>query len=76
MKNIFIIIWALGFVLICALRTPVAYYQFYDRFVVMHTHIFSDKGKILAGQFILYNVIWAVFVILTYFLFVFIRKHK
>ncbi len=76
LNRIFVVIWLLGFVLICVLRTPVKYYQFYDRYIVIHTHIFSDKGKILAGQFILYNVIWAVFVLLTYGLFVFIKKNK
>jgi hypothetical protein len=74
-KKIFIVIYVLGFVLICALRTPVKYYEFYDRYVVIHTHIFSDKGKILAGQFVLYNAIWGAFVVLTYFLFKFIKKN-
>jgi len=73
-KQVFVIIWLLGFVLICTLRTPVKYYQFYDRYIVIHTHIFSDKGKILAGQFVLYNLIWAVFVWLTYLLFRYIKK--
>jgi len=52
----------------------VKYYQFYDRYIVIHTHIFSDKGKILAGQFVLYNLIWAGFVWLTYLLFRYIKK--
>ena len=76
MRNIFLIIWVLGFVLLCTLRTPVAYYQFYDRYIVIHTHIFSDKGKILLGQFVLYNIIWAGFVLLTYLLFRLIKKHR
>jgi len=67
--------YVLGIVLICTLRTPVKYYQFYDRFIVIHTHIFSNKGKILAGQFILYIFIWSVFILLTYQLFRYFRKN-
>jgi hypothetical protein len=74
-KKVFIIMYMLGIVLICTLRTPVKYYQFYDRFVVIHTHIFSNKGKILAGQFILYIFIWSVFILLTYQLFKYLRKN-
>jgi hypothetical protein len=74
-QKIFIIIYVLGLLLICTLKTPVKYYQFYDRYIVIHTHIFSDKGKILAGQFILYVLIWSVAVYLTYFLFKFLKKH-
>ncbi len=75
LKKVFIIMYVLGIVLICALRTPVKYYQFYDRFIVIHTHIFSDKGKILAGQFVLYIFIWSVFIFLTYLLFRYLRKN-
>jgi hypothetical protein len=75
LQKVFIIIYALGIALICTLRTPVKYYQFYDRFIVIHTHIFSDKGKILAGQFVLYLIIWSAFVLLTYQLFKYIRKN-
>jgi hypothetical protein len=75
LKKVFIIMYALGIVLICALRTPVKYYEFYDRFIVIHTHIFSDKGKILAGQFVLYIFIWSVFILLTYQLFRYLRKN-
>ena len=71
-----LVIWALGFILICALRTPIAYYQYYDRFVVIHSHIFSNRGKILAGQFILYNLIWGASVFLIYFLFKFLSGQK
>ena len=71
-----LVIWALGFILICALRTPIAYYQYYDRFVVIHSHIFSNRGKILAGQFILYNLIWGGFVILIYLLFKYLSGQK
>jgi len=74
-KKVFIIMYVLGIVLICTLRTPVKYYQFYDRFIVIHTHIFSNKGKILAGQFILYIFIWSVFILLTYQLFRYVRKN-
>ena len=74
-KKVFIIMYVLGIVLICTLRTPVKYYQFYDRFIVIHTHIFSNKGKILAGQFILYIFIWSAFILLTYQLFRYIRKN-
>lgn len=73
MKKAFVIMYVLGFILICALRTPVKYYEFYDRYVVIHTHIFSDKGKVLAGQFVLYQVIWAAFILLSYFLFRYIK---
>jgi hypothetical protein len=75
-KKIFLIIWILGLILLCCLRTPVKYYQFYDRYIVIHTHIFSDKGKILAGQFVLYNLIWAAFVFLVYLLFRFVTTNK
>jgi hypothetical protein len=34
-----------------------------------------SKGKILAGQFILYNIIWAAFIFLAYLLFKYIKKH-
>jgi hypothetical protein len=75
MKKIFIVMYVLGLLLICTLKTPVKYYQFYDRYIVIHTHIFSDKGKILAGQFLLYIFIWSLFVSGTYLLFKFIKKH-
>ncbi len=75
-RKICLIIWVLGFILICCLRTPVKYYQFYDRYIVIHTHVFSDKGKILAGQFVLYNLVWAAFVFLVYLLFRFIKANK
>jgi hypothetical protein len=75
-KKYFLIIYLLGVVLLCTLRTPVKYYQFYDRYIVIHTHIFSDKGKILMGQFVLYNAIWFAFVFLTYMLFAFIKKNR
>jgi hypothetical protein len=68
LKKPLLIMYILGVILICALRTPVKYYQFYDRYIVIHTHIFSDKGKILAGQFVLYNLIWAALVFLVYLL--------
>jgi hypothetical protein len=76
MKRIFIVIYVLGLLLICTLKTPVKYYQFYDRYIVIHTHIFSDRGKILAGQFLLYIFIWSVFVAGTYLLFKFLKKHR
>jgi hypothetical protein len=76
MKRIFIVIYVLGLLLICTLKTPVKYYQFYDRYIVIHTHIFSDRGKILAGQFLLYILIWSVFVAGTYLLFKFLKKHN
>jgi hypothetical protein len=75
-KKIFLIIWILGLILICSLRTPVKYYPFYDRYIVIQTHVFSDKGKILAGQFVLYHLIWASFVFLVYLLFRFIKANK
>jgi len=75
-KNVFLIMYVLGIVLIFTLRTPVKYYQFYDRYIVIHTHIFSDKGKILAGQLVLYLFIWSAFIFLTYLLFKFIKKNK
>jgi hypothetical protein len=76
MKKIFLVIYLLGIVLICTLRTPVKYYQYYDRFVVMYTHIFSNRGKILAGQLILYIAIWTAFVLLTYTAFKYIKANK
>ncbi len=76
MKKIFLIIYLLGIVLICTLRTPVKYYQYYDRFVVLYTHVFSDRGKILAGQFVLYIAIWSAFVFLTYNAFKFIKANN
>jgi hypothetical protein len=74
MKKIFIVIYVLGLLLLCTLNTPVKYYQFYDRYIVIHTHIFSDKGKILAGQFLLYIVVWTVSVYLTYLLLQFVKR--
>ena len=74
MKRVFLIIFVLGLMLICTFITPVAYYRYYDRFIVMYTHVFSDKGKILAGQFILYVLIWALFVYLSYTLANYVKK--
>ena len=64
--KIFIVIWLLGVILLFSFRTPVKYYQFYDRYIVIYTHIFSDRGKILAGQLVLYLFIWSIFIFLTY----------
>lgn len=75
-KRIFIAIWLIGFILLCTFRVPVKYYQFYDRFIVIHTHIFSDKGKILAGQFILYTLIWSAIVFLLYAGLSYFKKNK
>jgi hypothetical protein len=68
--------WLLGVILIFSFRTPVKYYQFYDRFVVMYTHVFSNRGKILMGQLVLYLFIWSAFVFLVYWAFHFIKKNK
>jgi hypothetical protein len=76
MKKKFLIIWVLGLILLFTLRTPVKYYQFYERFVVIHTHIFTDKGKILAGQLVLYIIIWSAFVFLTYSALNYFKKNK
>jgi len=75
-KKPFLIIYILGIVLICTLRTPVKYYEYYDRYIVIHTHIFSDKGKILAGQWVLYMAVWTAFVYLTYRGFKFLKANK
>jgi len=75
-KKAFLFIYILGVVLICAFRTPVKYYQFYDRWVVIHSHIFSDKGKILAGQWVLYIFIWSVFVFLVYTGLAWLKRNK
>jgi len=66
MKKVFIVLFLFGLILICSFITPIAYYRYYDRFVVLYTHIFSDKGKILPGQFVLYILIWALFLFLLY----------
>ncbi len=76
MKRAFFFIYILGIILICAFRTPVKYYQFYDRWVVIHSHIFSDKGKILAGQWVLYIFIWSAFVFLAYTGLAYLKKNK
>ena len=65
-KKIIIVIWLLGVVLLFSFRTPVKYYQFYDRYIIIYTHIFSDRGKILAGQLVLYLFIWSAIVFLIY----------
>ena len=75
-KNVFLIMYVLGLVLIFTMRTPVKYYQFFDRNIVIHTNIFSDKGKILTGQLVLYIFIWSAFIYLTYLLFKFLKKNK
>ena len=36
----------------------------------------SNRGKILAGQFVLYNIIWVVFVFLVYLLLKYLKKNK
>jgi hypothetical protein len=76
MKQPFIIIWLLGVILICSFRTPVKYYQFYDRFVVIYTHLFSNRGKILAGQLVLYIAVWSAFVFLAYVLMRSAKRNK
>jgi hypothetical protein len=73
-KKAFLVIYVLGVVLICTFRTPVKYYQYYDRWIVIHTHIFSDKGKILAGQWVLYMIIWSAIIFLTYNVLVYLKK--
>ena len=65
-KKIMIVIWLLGVILLFSFRTPVKYYQFYDRYIVIYTHIFSDRGKILAGQLVLYLFIWSAIIFLVY----------
>jgi hypothetical protein len=60
------VIWLLGVILLFSFRTPVKYYQFYDRYVVIYTHIFSDRGKILAGQLVLYLFLWSAIIYLVY----------
>ncbi len=77
MRNkIFIVIWLLGVILLFSFRTPVKYYQFYDRYIVIYTHIFSDRGKILAGQLVLYLFIWSAIVFLIYIGFQSIKPSK
>ncbi|HLA58124.1 MAG TPA: hypothetical protein VK622_05170 [Puia sp.] len=73
-KKIFIVIWLLGVTLLFSFRTPVKYYQFYDRYIVIYTHIFSDRGKILAGQLVLYLFIWSAFTFLTYLAFQSVKR--
>jgi len=75
-KKAFLFVYVLGVILICAFRTPVKYYQYYDRWVVIHSHIFSDKGKILAGQWVLYLVIWSAVVFLVYNAIVYLNRNK
>jgi hypothetical protein len=75
-KKAFLFIYFLGVVLICTFRTPVKYYQYYDRWVVIHSHIFSDKGKILAGQWVLYIFIWSAIVFLAYTALVYAKRKK
>ena len=75
MKKIFLVIYMLGLVLICSFRAPFEYYRYYDRSVVLYTHIFSNRGKILMGQLVLYVLIWSAFICLTYLLFVFLKKN-
>jgi hypothetical protein len=69
LKKAFIVMWLLGIILIFSFRTPVKYYEFYDRFVVIYTHVFSNRGKILAGQLVLYLFIWSAFIFLVYWAF-------
>src|SRR5664279_958228 len=73
-KKAFFFIYLLGVILICTFRTPVKYYQYYDRWIVIHTHIFSDQGRILAGQWVLYMFIWSAVVFLSYQMVVFFTK--
>ena len=68
--------WLLGVILIFSFRTPVKYYQFYDRYIVMYTHVFSNRGKILMGQLVLYLFLWSAFVFLVYWAFSFMKKNK
>jgi regulatory protein YycI of two-component signal transduction system YycFG len=75
-KKIFIVIWLLGVVLLFSFRTPVKYYQFYDQYVVVYTHIFSDRGKIMAGQLVFYLLIWSAIILLTYFVLKSVKKTK
>jgi hypothetical protein len=75
-KKIFLVIWILGVILIFSFRTPVKYYQFYNRIVVIYTHIFSNRGKILAGQLVLYLIIWSALLYLTYMALAYFKKNK
>jgi hypothetical protein len=75
-KKTFLVIWILGVILIFSFRTPVKYYEFYNRFVVMYTHIFSNRGKILAGQLVLYIFIWSAFLFITYSALAWFKKNK
>jgi hypothetical protein len=76
MKKIFIVIWLLGVILLFSFRTPVKYYQFYDRYIVIYTHIFSNRGKILAGQLVLYLFIWSAIIFLVYLILKSLKKAK
>lgn len=68
--------WLLGVILIFSFRTPVKYYQFYDRYIVLYSHVFSNRGKILMGQLVLYLFIWSAFVFLAYWAFNFMKKNN
>jgi hypothetical protein len=74
MKKVLMVIWLLGVILLFSFRTPVKYYQFYDRYIVIYTHIFSNRGKILAGQLVLYIFIWSVIIFLVYRVFLGLRR--
>lgn len=76
MKKTFLVIWILGVILIFSFRTPVKFYEFYNRFVVIYTHIFSNRGKILAGQLVLYLLIWSALIFLTYAALAYFKKNK
>lgn len=76
MKKIFLVIWILGVILIFSFRTPVKYYEFYNRIVVIYSHIFSNRGKILAGQLVLYILIWSALIFLTYSVLAWFKKNK
>jgi hypothetical protein len=76
MKKIFLVIWILGVILIFSFRTPVKYYEFYNRIVVIYSHIFSNRGKILLGQLVLYIFIWSALIFLTYSVLAWFKKNK
>jgi len=66
MKKIFFAIYIIGLIILFSFFTPISYYSYYNRFDVLYTHIFSDKGSILAGQLIAYVFIWSLFIFLIY----------
>lgn len=60
MKRIIAIVFILGLVLLCGFCTPIKYHEYRSGSDMYYTNIFSNKGDIIVGRFLLYIFIWTL----------------